>query len=627
MTRLTGLSRSIRILCLLIFLRRPSHLGNVRGYADPERGDLSVEGNARPRVGVGLHSSSLGPGQLMRTRSTLAITAALLVCLVVGHAVRGDYVVLKDGTVLEGTVLKKSDGLWVKGKDGEARTVPHDQVKEHGKGAYTGTAKPATAKGTAKGGSTKPDTGATAGPGGGTTPKKTKVGDYASTERRANAVNAAMAGVIIWQEFIDSKPPAADLKKAKAELKIWNERAKGGGEKIKGKWLHGEERKAIVDNAQKLYKEGFELMDNEQTLAALEKFKESVAVYHNNFHANFFLGYLSMIQHKTPDAKKYFELAQKIKPDSPEVLANLALLEVDKRNHVKAIEMLLKAAQAGDNKAIVQNLMAAISVAPRGAANNSKVKSAIESARLLAARHGVPGGPGQFVIVPLSPEEKKSGAESDPMAGGYSSGTGFIVSKDGLILTNRHVVDDGKSFMVLINGKQERSAEVVVIDNEQDLALIRIKPDEGEELPIVQLSPADAPGDGASCTVMGYPMMDRLGGSIKITTGVVSSGNNGNSMLLPDVTIDATVNPGNSGGPILDKYGNVMAIVSMKTVAQSGAENTYGLAISTGRIRKFLAKNKVEVQMAEVAAGAAALDPEQVASKVKPATVCILATH
>lgn len=559
----------------------------------------------------------------MHARSKLVLISALAVCLVVGHAVRGDYVVLKDGTVLEGTVLKKRGGLWVKTEDGETRTVPDDQVQESGKGAYKG-------KGGTSAGSSKPKAGAKAGakdkasPGGGIKPKKTRVGDYASTERRANAVTVAMAAVAIWQEYIESEPPAEDLKKAKAEKKKWKALADGKGEKIKGKWVAGEERQAIVDQAQKLYKEGFELMDGEQTLLALEKFKESVKIYPNNFQANFFLGYLSMIQHKTPDAKKYFELAQKLRPNSPEVMANLALLEVDKRQHVRAIEMLLKAAQQGDNKAIVQNLMTAIMTAPRGAANNSKVKAAKEAARLLAARHGVQGGGRQFVIVPLGKEGGKP--EDDPLVGGLSSGTGFLISKEGLILTNRHVVEGGKSLMVLINGKDERSAEVVVIDTEQDLALIRVKPDEGEDLPVVQIAPGDAPGDGAVCTVMGYPMMDRLGASIKVTTGVVSSGNNGNAMLLPDVTIDATVNPGNSGGPILDKHGNVMAIVSMKTIAQSGIENTYGLAISAGRIRKFLAKNKVEVQMADIAA-APVLDTEQVASKVKPATVCILATH
>ena len=71
---------------------------------------------------------------------------------------------------------------------------------------------------------------------------------------------------------------------------------------------------------------------------------------------------------------------------------------------------------------------------------------------------------------------------------------------------------------------------------------------------------------------MGYPLLDRLGAAIKVTRGIVSSGAAGatrRSLVGPDVIFDAKVNPGNSGGPILDRHGNVMAIVSMKTIASA----------------------------------------------------------
>jgi hypothetical protein len=143
----------------------------------------------------------------------------------------------------------------------------------------------------------------------------------------------------------------------------------------------------------------------------------------------------------------------------------------------------------------------------------------------------------------------------------------------------------------------------------------------------VQLAPTDAPADGAACTVMGYPLIDRLGASIKVTRGVVSSASS-RFAEGPDVVVDAKVNPGNSGGPILDKHGDVMAIVSMKTLS-TASEDTYGLGISAGRIRKFLAKNKVELPKHAPAAGAEAqvLDTEEIAAKVKPAAVCILSTR
>jgi len=203
-----------------------------------------------------------------------------------------------------------------------------------------------------------------------------------------------------------------------------------------------------------------------------------------------------------------------------------------------------------------------------------------------------------------------------------SSGTGFFINQDGLILTNRHVVDGGKTFMVMMDDGSRGAAEIVAMDEEQDLALVRLKSKEEKTYSFARLSEKDSPGDGAECTVIGFPLIDRLGGSIKITRGIVSS--SAATVIGPDVMIDARVNPGNSGGPILDKHGNVMAIVSMKTLA-SATEDTYGLGISAGQIRKFLAKNKIEVEAGE--AGETGLSAEEIAAKVKPAAVCILATR
>ena len=86
----------------------------------------------------------------------------------------------------------------------------------------------------------------------------------------------------------------------------------------------------------------------------------------------------------------------------------------------------------------------------------------------------------------------------DGQAAGLSSGTGFVISADGLILTNRHVVDGGKSFLVMMNDATQKSAEVVVIDDEQDLALVRVKLDEGKKLPTVRSAPATTPPTGPS---------------------------------------------------------------------------------------------------------------------------------
>jgi len=158
------------------------------------------------------------------------------------------------------------------------------------------------------------------------------------------------------------------------------------------------------------------------------------------------------------------------------------------------------------------------------------------------------------------------------------------------------------------------------MDEILDLALIRIKPKADEKLPFLRFIPTDRPADGAECTVMGYPMIDRLGQAIKITRGIVSSASGEGDHVL----IDAKVNPGNSGGPILDRFGNVMAVVCMKSYA-SATEESYGIGIQAGKARAFMQKHGIEASIGQDAADS--LTTEQIAALVKPATVCILATH
>ena len=118
-------------------------------------------------------------------------------------------------------------------------------------------------------------------------------------------------------------------------------------------------------------------------------------------------------------------------------------------------------------------------------------------------------------------------------------------------------------------------------------------------LPFLHLSADDSPHDGADVTVLGYPLVGELSTHIKITRGIVSSGSEdeGNGA---DVLMDAKVNPGNSGGPILDHFGNVMAIVCMKTLT-SGTQDSYGIGISAGHIREFLSRNNINLDPGAVA--------------------------
>jgi S1-C subfamily serine protease len=198
-------------------------------------------------------------------------------------------------------------------------------------------------------------------------------------------------------------------------------------------------------------------------------------------------------------------------------------------------------------------------------------------------------------------------------------GSGLVISADGLILTNKHVAGMGNAVMIKFTDGTQKTGEIVVLDDEQDLALIRVKSD--TPMPFVKLSKNDNPADGALAIIMGYPAPTMLGFNVKTTSGSVATGSNAKE--TSDVTLDARVNPGNSGGPVYDQFGNVMAIIAQKTgTVEAMHMDSYGLAISNGRIRKFLAKNNITAETADAATSP--LTIEQISAKNREATVCII---
>lgn len=153
----------------------------------------------------------------------------------------------------------------------------------------------------------------------------------------------------------------------------------------------------------------------------------------------------------------------------------------------------------------------------------------------------------------------KDFTRSVPMKG---RGSGFIVSKEGLILTNNHVVDgvDKISVSVVLSdgNKKTYSATVKGSDPAYDLAVIKIEPD--EDLPVLELGDSDALEVGEWVIAIGNP----YGFEHSVTVGVISAKNR--SIHAQDVNFDdflqtdAAINPGNSGGPLLDMDGKVIGI-------------------------------------------------------------------
>ena len=176
-----------------------------------------------------------------------------------------------------------------------------------------------------------------------------------------------------------------------------------------------------------------------------------------------------------------------------------------------------------------------------------------------------------------------------------ASGSGFAISKDGYILTNNHVISGCQALNIHTNGKL-LPARIIAKDPINDLALIKgnFKPQ------TVFYINSSSPRLLDDIYVAGYPFGYAVSSSIKMTTGIISSlsgiGNN-----TANMQIDAAVQPGNSGGPVVDKKGNVVGVAVAKLDAQAVfedfgviPENT-NFAIKSSTARSFAESNNISL--------------------------------
>lgn len=138
------------------------------------------------------------------------------------------------------------------------------------------------------------------------------------------------------------------------------------------------------------------------------------------------------------------------------------------------------------------------------------------------------------------------------------AGSGFIVSEDGYILTNAHVVSGADRVTVRLTDRREFQAEVVGVDPRTDVAVIKI---EATDLPTVRIGDPEALEPGQWVLAIGSP----FGLENSVTAGIISATSRavGPGSNVPFIQTDVAVNPGNSGGPLFNLQGEVVGINSM----------------------------------------------------------------
>ncbi|HZH05894.1 MAG TPA: trypsin-like peptidase domain-containing protein, partial [Lautropia sp.] len=197
---------------------------------------------------------------------------------------------------------------------------------------------------------------------------------------------------------------------------------------------------------------------------------------------------------------------------------------------------------------------------------------------------GVPGGPGGPQMPDLDPNDpfyeffrrffppgqmpgqpRGQGPEQEPRTPNAPNrprgevprgvGSGFIISNDGYVMTNHHVVDGADEIYVTLTDKREFKAKLIGSDQRTDVALVKI---DSTDLPSLKVGDPNRVRVGEWVLAIGSP----FGLESTVTAGIVSAKGRETGDYLPFIQTDVAVNPGNSGGPLLNMRGEVVGINS-----------------------------------------------------------------
>jgi serine protease Do len=187
-------------------------------------------------------------------------------------------------------------------------------------------------------------------------------------------------------------------------------------------------------------------------------------------------------------------------------------------------------------------------------------------------------GPGNFSVNPLLGYDRQS----------HSSGSGVIISDDGYIVTNNHVIEDATNIEVVMNNNQRFYAKLVGTDASTDLALLKVK---AKNLPFVKYGDSDRVQPGEWVLAIGNP----FDLNSTVTAGIVSAKARNIGILRDQnrfqveafIQTDAAVNPGNSGGALINLKGELIG-VNTAIATSSGQYQGYSFAIPVSLVKKVM---------------------------------------
>ena len=540
---------------------------------------------------------------------------------------------LTDGTVLEGTVEPIGSGSYVKVTldDGGLKMLPADKI-ESVDGQPFGNA------------AAKPDTAAAAdadaparGPAAAVPDAGQFRADYDRILDRAERVDEPVKAVDMWERFLaqDGVPEALGTS-AQRELDRWKLLYKDGAERIRGSWVGGEDLKKLKGEVDELITQAERDEQGNNVLDAMRNYQKALALYPNSFRAHYRLGYIKFHQGygkpggnpKLREARRHALSALKLQPKLPAVLTSMGACLFALEDYERGVELMYKAVQIAETDVTAGNLLTALDILPpRWMQANRTFRDINIAVEPLRDRYNA----GSLVwiedythgVEDMNPDDPDSGPP-----GMRGNGSGFFVTADGYLLTNKHVAetDDGFYYRVRLaeadseGNYVEYPARFIASDDEYDVALLKIDLPDGQTVPYLKVIEDEFPQVQADVLTLGYPTTFMEGFNLQVSRGQVTTVDPVGEDDF-DVYLDIKGTQGNSGGPIVNRDGNVIGILS---AYRKVIDSIIVLAVGPEQIRDFLA-DVPDVPELEYAADAnRPFDAPALAEEAKPMTLLVL---
>jgi S1-C subfamily serine protease len=520
--------------------------------------------------------------------------------------------------------LKAGNLVRLRMKDGKERDIPLDRLSAADKDYVAKK----TAKTTPSSAKQVPASTKSGHPSG--TPNRERIAKLETDTARCETAEEALRLYRIFRD--DPKTTDADRYVIDPKIAEFRSLAEKKMVRLKGRWVSAETFKKNRDQANSLMKQGLELLRLKQEDGFRKKFAEAAELEPDNVRAEFLIALIyGVMAHDPVKAKQYYDNCLKRDPENVAVMNNLALTLVRKGDTQTSAMLWRKAAELAPDQRLVQNLGRFLDLA-----GQKKIPASKGTLEIISNIYGTLISSGKFERADLKrgwlyllidedsmsiaddDSEKKESQDSRPPAAEDGSvvvggGTGWVVHPN-YILTNNHVVDGGTSFDIqLSEGDKNKTlkATLVAVQKSPDLALLKCNE---LDAPPLTIDPTLL-RRGTDIMTLGYPEMFKLGASLKATRGVISAVP---ATAIDDMYLyDAVVNPGNSGGPVFDNHGNVVAVTTVLYMTAGRYGGGIPSSVALDFVKKHIPGFTTPQPSKEV------LDWPVIDQKVSPSTVLI----